>query len=283
MVCTKKNKLVTALSTIALLFILNIAGAQTQWPLAADSLVVTAFLRDLETQGCPPVADTKSPMSAWAGFSYTLDAAGHFTGLRVGFDLIFKNISCPALPASITTLNQLAALKTLRLVNLGIEQLPAGVDALDNIETLDVSYNHIATMPAALTGMAALKNINLSHNSFTAFDPVVTSFTQLVNIDLSYNRIAGSIPAAIWPTGNRSQVVMDFSYNELSGPVPVPPDYALFSRLNISGNHFTIADRLAIHNAWPGDATVRNLQFSAQTVGRKGHHPRSRRARNHRL
>jgi Leucine-rich repeat (LRR) protein len=56
------------------------------------------------------------------------------------------------------------ALTTLKLARNAIEELPAGLESLADLQVLDVSRNRVTTLPQALGGLTSLKSLDLSEN-----------------------------------------------------------------------------------------------------------------------
>jgi hypothetical protein len=237
----------------------------------ADSTIISAFLKDLEAEGCPTIIRPSRLVKEWYGLSYTADGAGKVTELSIGFDLIFRSIVCSKLPPSIATLNNLHQLKTLRLVNLGLQQLPQELRNLDHLETLDLSFNHLAELPAELADMGALRSISLAHNDLTSFPAPLLIADQLKDINLSFNLIVGTIPAEIWPMGTNTKVKLNFSNNLLSGNVSFPTDATLIDELDITNNRFLLQEVDQLRTKWPRDnfGLVPGLYTHGQSTGTK--------------
>lgn len=234
----------------------------------ADSLIITTFLSDLEALGGPPVVHTSRPMAEWYGLTLVTNANDEVTELNFTVDPVFQNVLCPQLPASVGNLNQLPALATLRLVNLGIAQLPEAIGNLDQLITLDLRHNHLAALPGTFTDMHALQNIYLDYNDFTTIDPAILAFDALKGIYLSYNQIT-TFSDALWPTGTNNNVTIDLSHNEMSGAIAMPPDYSLIKKFDVSYNHFFLNDLSELNTQWPYDAYGHRYALSkgGQVVG----------------
>lgn len=65
---------------------------------------------------------------------------------------------------SLPSLEKLSQLTTLRLVGLGLFELPREVLQLSSLETLSLAYNNITSLPDKLLAMPKLKKLSLSSN-----------------------------------------------------------------------------------------------------------------------
>lgn len=104
-------------------------------------------------------------------------------------------------------------LRTLRLKNLALKRIPAGVCVSQSITHLDLSNNRILQaepsleqctalqsfkalnnrlyqLPQWMTRVATLSSLNLSNNRFDVFPLAVTELRHLVELDLSFNNIS---------------------------------------------------------------------------------------------
>jgi Leucine rich repeat len=76
---------------------------------------------------------------------------------------------------------QVEALTTLKLAHNAIEELPAGLESLADLQVLDVSSNRVTTLPQALGGLPSLKSLDLSQNRRA---PCITSINSTACRDL---------------------------------------------------------------------------------------------------
>lgn len=65
--------------------------------------------------------------------------------------------------------------------------LPAEIKNLRNLQTLDVSYNHMTGIPAEIGQMHSLKVLNYSYNQITGLPMELGNLTQLQVFDLRGN------------------------------------------------------------------------------------------------
>ena len=127
-------------------------------------------------------------------------------------------------------------------VNLGLAgnnlqgKIPADLEALSNLTTLDLSNNRLTgTIPSWLQQLKYLKKLDLSHNQFKG--PIPTWIGDLENLEellLDNNLLEGPIPAAL---GNLSKLkVLRLGNNGLTGEIP--PALAKLSQLTNNNSDF---------------------------------------------
>jgi adenylate cyclase len=107
-----------------------------------------------------------------------------------------------------------SSLKEIRMTNMALKRVPAGIRASATLSRLDISSNRIAdlesvplheiptllslkvqnnklsSIPSYFVQMKALKYLNISNNKFETFPAVVSEMSNLVDLDISFNNIA---------------------------------------------------------------------------------------------
>lgn len=108
------------------------------------------------------------------------------------------------LPFSKSGLAQLVNLKKLDVLNGNLEFLPESIGNLTQLETLEISHNHLTTIPQNIIDrLKNLKFLYIHNNNLTSLPDNIGQLTQLIGIDLSDNNLK-SLPDSI---GQLTQLV----------------------------------------------------------------------------
>jgi Leucine-rich repeat (LRR) protein len=107
--------------------------------------------------------------------------------------------------------------------------LPASVDHLTEITTLDLKSNQLQGPIPPLTDMVNLSRLNLSRNQLNGDLPVSLGAMQRIStLDLGFNQLTGTIPAILGNIDHTNRI--DLSNNNLTGSIPV--ELGRLKRLN---------------------------------------------------
>ena len=85
----------------------------------------------------------------------------------------------------------------LRLIHLGLTEVPRAAGALSGLESLDVSNNELTELPERLVEMPLLVKIDASHNRVARVDRALAHMPRLGSLMLSYNDMA-RIPEGVF-------------------------------------------------------------------------------------
>ncbi|MFH6988803.1 leucine-rich repeat domain-containing protein [Flavobacterium collinsii] len=179
-----------------------------------------------------PVATyNNNTKTGWAGIAVGPD--GRVTNLN----LSSNNLSGGIIPAEI---NQLTALKSLDLSGNSITSMPQ-IDQLTNLTHLNLSYNKIRTLlPSTLSLLTNLQTLQLQQNLFTGNIPAeLHLLSKLEFLYLGNNSLTNSIPTELSLLTNLK--VLDLSNNKLSGTIPLYQigDFPQLKILYLSSNQLT--------------------------------------------
>uniref|UniRef100_A0A182NT12 Protein flightless-1 n=1 Tax=Anopheles dirus TaxID=7168 RepID=A0A182NT12_9DIPT len=104
-------------------------------------------------------------------------------------------------PLELFQLRQLPSLQSLvclqmRNTQRTINNFPASLDSLSNLQELDLSQNALSKVPGALYNLANLKRLNLNDNVLEELSPLIENLAKLETLNLSRNRLT-ALPAAL--------------------------------------------------------------------------------------
>ncbi|XP_019639698.1 PREDICTED: malignant fibrous histiocytoma-amplified sequence 1 homolog [Branchiostoma belcheri] len=109
----------------------------------------------------------------------------HFKRLRTVTIIGFKLDEC-----SLSHLFQCTTIRSLKLSQCQLAQVPRSLANLKDLEILDLSHNRLVTLPSwPIRLMPCLKSLNVSHNKITVIGRVVKTLRALNALDLCYNDI----------------------------------------------------------------------------------------------
>ncbi len=114
-----------------------------------------------------------------------------------------------------------------------LKEIPPEVFELEQLESLNLSGNHIATIPQDITKLSNLAGLSLSRNQLTTLPESITKISNLTWLDLSGNRLT-NLPESITKLSNLT--TLNLSYNKLA---PLPESITKLSNLthlNLSRN-----------------------------------------------
>ena len=98
--------------------------------------------------------------------------------------------------------------------------IPASIENLTNLETLELSFNKISgQLPATIGNLKNLKVLAFNGNNLTGTIPTnIGNLTQLQQLHLSSNKLTGTIPTTI--NNLKTLEVFNVFDNQLSGVLP---------------------------------------------------------------
>uniref|UniRef100_A0A5B6ZV52 non-specific serine/threonine protein kinase n=1 Tax=Davidia involucrata TaxID=16924 RepID=A0A5B6ZV52_DAVIN len=129
---------------------------------------------------------------------------------------------------------------SITLPSMGLAgQLPGDIQALSELQTLDLSYNGNLTgsLPSSIGNLKKLSSLLLVGCGFSGVIPdSIGSLPQLVSLSLNSNKFTGQIPPSI---GNLSNLYwLDLADNKLTGTVPVSDGTTPGLDMLINTKHF---------------------------------------------
>ncbi|KAL6205402.1 hypothetical protein ACLB2K_022662 [Fragaria x ananassa] len=133
---------------------------------------------------------------------------------------------------------------SIKLAGMGLKgQLPADIQSLSEIETLDLSLNKELTgpIPTSIGNLTKLVNLNLAGCSFYGPIPqTIGSLKHLYYLDLNNNNLSGQIPPSI---GNLSELnYLDLTSNKLGGNIPISSETTLGLDMLHNAQHFHLGN-----------------------------------------
>ncbi len=179
-----------------LLGVVRPCQAQIPSAYAADSLVLLKFQSEMRKAGWPALWKVSDKVYFWKGI--TLDPA---TGYVKEVALLGRNLSVPyktdSLPASISILKELKALKGLDFGFLDLKYIPPQIGDFSELEGLGFGYNQLETLPPEITKLKKLTYLFLHQNRFKTL-PDLSELTGLKRLDIDSNPLLTSIPSSVF-------------------------------------------------------------------------------------
>ncbi|KAK1287932.1 hypothetical protein QJS10_CPB19g01266 [Acorus calamus] len=147
------------------------------------------------------------------------------------------------------------------LSNNTIKYLPSDLCQLQDLQSLDLSYNSMkGNIDTCLKSLYSLEYLDLSSNQLDGSIP--NSFQNLENIeslDLSNNHLSGEIPSQLVQLHSLS--VFRVSYNNLSGIIPYKDQFCTFNKNSFEGNP-DLSEELIEKNCWSMHGTSQTYNVS---------------------
>lgn len=125
---------------------------------------------------------------------------------------------------------------TLSLVGLNLTSLPAEINSLSELETLDVSKNRLAALPQSMAGLAKLTSLTLSENHFQILPACLRQLGSLRLLRLDNNLLV-ELSEPLWTLENLR--ALSVTNNAI---IVLPQDIARLKNLQnlyLSDNHLT--------------------------------------------
>jgi hypothetical protein len=93
-------------------------------------------------------------------------------------------------------LSELKNLKTLILINNGLEKIPESIGEIQNLESLNLEINELKIIPESIENLKSLKFLYLANNDLSFLPDAIFKLKNLELLDLNANNIE-SIPEKI--------------------------------------------------------------------------------------
>ena len=107
---------------------------------------------------------------------------------------------------------------SLTIYEGGIQQLPATIGNMSNLETLNISCYNLTSLPAELGNLTNLTNLSIHHTSLNCNLPAeLGNLKNLQVLDLSHNEFTGTIPASYGDLSNLA--ILNITENNMSGEI----------------------------------------------------------------
>lgn len=163
---------------------------------------------------------------------------------RAIFDLTILNL----LNISDTTLQELPAevsnltnLQSILLYGNQLKSLPSSIGKLDKLKVLDVSRNQLTTLPDEIAQLVNLAAINVSNNQLESF-PELSVCAKLGVLDVSYNRLTEFPNVCVETMSNLSEI------NVKANQIVVVPDaigqLGALKQLNLASNKVVVVPKV---------------------------------------
>lgn len=143
--------------------------------------------------------------------------------------------------------------RELSLDNLDIEELPASVGKLTNLDYLFLELNQLDDLPDEIGNLKYLKRLYLNDNFFKHFPESICNLQNLRELRLEHNKIEQITPQ-IWQLENLE--VLHLSYNRLT---TLPSEISQLKKLRrvwLVGNHFSGAEKVKIKKMFASSVQI---------------------------
>lgn len=133
--------------------------------------------------------------------------------------------------------------RELSLDNLDIEEVPAAVGQLTNLDFLFLELNQLSDLPSEISNLKYLKRLYLNDNFFSEFPECICHLEYLRELRLEHNKIEKITPLISLMSNLE---VLHLSYNRLT---TLPPEIGQLKKLRriwLVGNQFSGAEKVKI-------------------------------------
>lgn len=139
--------------------------------------------------------------------------------------------------------------------------LPASLNQLTSLRSLDLSGNRLGGAIPALTGLVNLQSLLLSRNELSGSIPSLSSLAALIRFDVRTNLLTGTLPSL---AGLGNLTAINVANNLLSGAIPdVPsPNRLAEAGSMLCPNNFTESRSSAWDSATPGYSWSRDCTYA---------------------
>jgi len=160
------------------------------------------------------------------------------TGFISDVKLVEPDITLTELPASLETLTQL---QSLDISKNQLTELPKWLGKLDQLQSLNIYHNKLSVLPESLGQLIQLQELNLSYNQLTILPESLghlSSLAQLQTLKLANNQLT-TLPDSLIQLSQLRE--LDISHNQLTVPESLGRINALahLQILNIANNRLT--------------------------------------------
>src|SRR5712691_470528 len=123
-------------------------------------------------------------------------------------DLLNLNLSGLALQQLPAEIGQLSNLQELWLYNNQLSQLPAEIWQLSNLQVLRLSGNHLSQVPPEIGQLSNLQELTLDHNRLSQVPAEIGQLTNLQQLSLSSNQLS-QVPPEIGQLTNLQRLTLE--------------------------------------------------------------------------
>ncbi|WP_299452533.1 leucine-rich repeat domain-containing protein [uncultured Microscilla sp.] len=143
--------------------------------------------------------------------------------------------------------------RELSLDNLDIEEVPAAVGGLTNLNFLFLELNQLRALPDEISNLKYLKRLYLNDNFFSEFPECICQLEYLRELRLEHNKIETVTPLIGLMTNLE---VLHLSYNRLT---TLPPEIGQLKKLRrvwLVGNHFSGAEKVKVRKLFSSSTMI---------------------------
>ncbi|XP_046549598.1 protein flightless-1 homolog isoform X1 [Haliotis rubra] len=142
----------------------------------------------------------------------------------------------PLIHAQLRQLPALTSLQTLHMKNTQrtLANFPTGLDALTNLQDIDLSYNDLPRVPEALYKLSSLRRLNLCNNQISELSLMIDVWTKLETLNLSRNQLT-ALPTSLHKLVSLRKLYVNSNQLDFDG---IPPNVGKLHNLEI----FSAAD-----------------------------------------
>lgn len=140
-----------------------------------------------------------------------------------------------------------------------INQIPAGINLLENLTSLHLSFNKLKIFPLQITKLTALKNLTVANNKIEYIPAEISALINLKSLNINGNKLA-SIPEEIGLLTNLKQ--LDLGSNNLTELPKSFSNFKSLGELKLNYNAFTNLPDFIFDIQSLNDLDVSNNKFT---------------------
>ena len=138
---------------------------------------------------------------------------------------------------SAASIKEAKKLRTLKLNNNSITEMPSAIGQCSELEILELQHNKIAALPDLMSNLTKLRKLWLDHNLIKFLPAWVSRLTKLQELQMSNNRLASYEADAF--SGLASLVILDLAHNKLTDKFTSVPRSDFLLRIDLASNYLS--------------------------------------------